>query len=93
MMAPGRTAVGRSRNESLECSVAHLSIASDRHRTRFLYWLSRPIGETMMRPENMRQGPNDRCSHPILTDTRIQVSLANVLGADGATDVTTAWPD
>jgi len=32
-------------------------------------------------------------SHPILTDTRIQVSLANVLGAVGVADVTTAWPD
>jgi hypothetical protein len=32
-------------------------------------------------------------SHPILTDTRIQVSLRNVLAAVGVADVTIRWPD
>jgi len=32
-------------------------------------------------------------SHPILTDTSVQNSLANVLRAIGVSDVTTTWPD
>ncbi len=32
-------------------------------------------------------------SHPILTDTRVQTSLVNVLRAIGVSDVATAWPD